>query len=326
MALRFQAVINKWLEQFESHLLRQTALVQLQLRTDDDHRTSRIVHALSQQVLAEAALLALERVGKRFQRTVIGAAQHAAAAAIVKQRVNGFLKHALFVAHDHFRSPQLHQLLQTVVAVDDATIKIVKIGRGEAAAIERHQRAQLRRKNRKHIQNHPFRLVAALAERLQNLQALGELDALLEAGIRLHFLAKFFGELVDFHALQKFLDGFRAHLRAELPGKVFLQFAVFFFGEHFAFLDPRNVARINDHVTFEIKNALEIAHGNVQQVADARRQSLEEPDVRAWAGQINMAQAFAAHLGLGDFHAALVADHSAMLHALVLCRTGIPNR
>src|ERR1041385_9123473 len=58
----FQTVIDKWLEQFERHLLRQAALVQLEFRTYDDHRTSRVIHALAQQVLAEAALLALQRV------------------------------------------------------------------------------------------------------------------------------------------------------------------------------------------------------------------------------------------------------------------------
>ena len=55
-----------------------------------------------------------------------------------------------------------------------------------------------------------------------------------------------------------------------LPGIILLQFAVLFLREHFAFLDPRHFAGIDDDVAFEIKNALEIAHGNVQQVSDAR--------------------------------------------------------
>ena len=59
-----QAVIDEGLEQLERHLLGQAALVQLQLRTDHDHRTARVVHALAQQVLAEAALLALERIAR----------------------------------------------------------------------------------------------------------------------------------------------------------------------------------------------------------------------------------------------------------------------
>ena len=55
------------LEELERHLLRQAALVELQVRADDDDRAAGIVHALAEQVLAEAALLALERVGQRLR-------------------------------------------------------------------------------------------------------------------------------------------------------------------------------------------------------------------------------------------------------------------
>src|SRR3954470_9582256 len=50
----FQAVIDERLEQLERHLLRQSALVQLELWTDHDDGTARVIHALAQQVLAEA--------------------------------------------------------------------------------------------------------------------------------------------------------------------------------------------------------------------------------------------------------------------------------
>ena len=61
-AALFELVVDERLEQLERHLLRQAALVQLQLGTDDDHRTAGVVDALAEQVLAEAALLALQRV------------------------------------------------------------------------------------------------------------------------------------------------------------------------------------------------------------------------------------------------------------------------
>ena len=41
-----------------------TALVQLERRADDDDRAARVVDALAEQVLAEAALLALEHVAR----------------------------------------------------------------------------------------------------------------------------------------------------------------------------------------------------------------------------------------------------------------------
>src|SRR6202044_2658610 len=129
-----------------------------------------IIDALAEKVLAEAALLALERIAQGLERAVVGTAQNTAAAAVVKERVDSFLEHALFGADDNVGRAKLHELLEAVVAVDDAAIEIVEIGRGEAAAVERHKRAQLRRKNRDHVENHPLRFVAALAEGFENFQ------------------------------------------------------------------------------------------------------------------------------------------------------------
>ena len=81
----FQFVENERLEQLERHFLRQAALVQFQLRTDHDNRTTRVVYALSQQVLAETAALALDHVGQRLQRTLVGTGHRLAATAVVEQ-------------------------------------------------------------------------------------------------------------------------------------------------------------------------------------------------------------------------------------------------
>src|SRR3954449_1613816 len=108
--------------------------MQLELRTGHDDRTTRIVDALAEQILAEAALLALEHVAQGLQRTLVGAGDRAAAAAVVEQSIDRFLKHALLVADDDVRSAQLHQALQPVVAVDDAAVEVIEIGRREAAA------------------------------------------------------------------------------------------------------------------------------------------------------------------------------------------------
>ena len=197
----FELVVDERLEQLERHLLRQPALVQLQLRADDDDRTARVVDALAEQVLAEAALLALERVGQRLERTVVGAAQHAAAAAVVEQRVDRFLEHALFVADDDVRRLELHQLLQPVVAVDDAAIEIVQVRGREAAAVERHERTQLRRNDRDDVEDHPLRPVGRLAERVDDLQPLGVLQLLLDRVLAAHLLAQLDGQLLDVDAL-----------------------------------------------------------------------------------------------------------------------------
>src|SRR5580693_7203620 len=71
VAALFEAMIDEWLEQLERHFLRQPALVELQLRPDDDDRTARVIDALAEQVLAEAPLLALEHVREALQRTLV---------------------------------------------------------------------------------------------------------------------------------------------------------------------------------------------------------------------------------------------------------------
>ena len=163
------------LEQLERHVLRQAALVELELGTDHDDRAARVVHALAEQVLAEAALLALEHVRQRLERTVALAAHGATAAAVVEQRVDGLLQHALLVAEDHLGGADLDQLLEPVVAVDHAAVEVVQVRRGEAAALERHQRTQVRRQHRDDLEDHPLGAVLALAERLDDAQPLEHL-------------------------------------------------------------------------------------------------------------------------------------------------------
>src|SRR5260370_7800880 len=147
MALGFELVIDEWLEELERHLLGQTALVELQLGADDDDGAAGVVHALAEKVLAETPLLALERVAEGLERAVVGSTQNAATAAVVEQSVDGFLKHALFVAYDDVGRAQFHELLQPVVAVADAPIEAVQVGIGEPPPLPPNHRAQPRRNN-----------------------------------------------------------------------------------------------------------------------------------------------------------------------------------
>ena len=64
VALLFEAVIDERLEEFERHLLGQAALMQLQFGTDHDDGTTRVINAFAEQVLAEAALFALQGVAE----------------------------------------------------------------------------------------------------------------------------------------------------------------------------------------------------------------------------------------------------------------------
>ncbi len=104
-----QLTHDKRLEQLDRHFLRQTALVDLQVGTDHDDASAGVVDTLAQQVLAEAALLTLQHVGEGLQGTVAGAGDRTASAAVVDQGVDGFLQHALLVAHDDLGRAELQQ-------------------------------------------------------------------------------------------------------------------------------------------------------------------------------------------------------------------------
>ncbi len=316
-AVEFELRVDERLEQFERHLLRNAALVQLQFRTDDDDRTARVIDALAEKVLTEAALLAFEHIGQRLQGTLVGARDGAAATAVVEQRIDRFLEHALFVADDDFRRAEFDQALQTVVAVDDAAIEIVEIRGRETAAVERHERTQLGRDDRNDFHDHPFRTRARDHEALDELQALHELLALCFRAGFLELDAHFVAQFLEVDRGENLTDGFGADAVAEAIFAVFFDSrAVLIFRQQFFDLQ-RGHARFDDDVVFEIQNALEILQRHIEQKADAARQRLHEPDVGNRRGQFDVAHALAAHLRKRDFNAALFADDALVLHALV---------
>lgn len=167
------------LKSLQRHLLGQTALVQLQLRADDDDRTARVVDTLAEQVLAETTLLALEHVAQGLQRAVAGTRDRTSTTTVVEQRVDRFLQHALLVVHDDLGGTEVEQAAETVVAVDHTTVEVVEVRRGETATVELHHRAQLRRDDRHDAEHHRGRRVAGGEEGADDAQTLDRADLLL---------------------------------------------------------------------------------------------------------------------------------------------------
>ncbi len=317
-ALGVEPRIDERLEELEGHFLGQAAFMELQLRPDDDDRAAGIVDALAEQVLAETPLLALQHIGQRLERALVGAGDHPAAAAVVEQGVHRFLQHPLFVADDDVRRAQLDQALEAIVAVDDPAIEVVEVGGGETAAIQRHQRTKLRRDHRDDREDHPFGLVAALDEGLEDLQALGgllELD-LRGGGDQLLAQPVGFGDQID--TLEQALDRLGADLGGEaVIAEFFLEAQIFVLGEQLVLLQ-RGQAGLGDDVVFEIEHPLDVLQRHVEHHGDAAGQGLQEPDVGDGRGQFDVAHAFAPHAREGDLDAALLADDALVFHALVL--------
>src|SRR5262249_7149037 len=166
----------------------QAALLQLELRADDDDRTAGVVDALAEQVLTKPALLALEHVGQRLQRPVAGPGDRTTAAAVVEQGVDGLLQHALLVVDDDLGRAQIEEPLQPVVPVDHAPVQVVEVGGREATAVQLHHRAQVGRYDRHGAQHHAHRGVDPAAilrhpvERGDHLQPLDRLGLALALG------------------------------------------------------------------------------------------------------------------------------------------------
>ncbi|CAB4933383.1 unannotated protein [freshwater metagenome] len=205
---------DEGLEEFECHLLRKSTLMQLQLRADDDDRTTGVVDALAEKVLTEATLLALEHVRERLQRTVTRASHWTATTTVVEQRVNGFLKHALLVVDDDLRRAKVKQTLQPVIAIDNATVEVVEIASREAAAIKLNHRTKIRRNNGNGIKDHAPRRIGCAQECRDNLEALQRTGLALTLAVG-NDVAQLLGLCLKVEGLQALLDSCCAHAAVE---------------------------------------------------------------------------------------------------------------
>ena len=218
------------LEELEGHLLGQAALAQLELRTDDDHRTTGVVDALAEQVLAEPALLALQHVRERLQRAVARARDRATPAAVVEQCVDGLLEHALLVVDDDLGRTEVEEALQPVVAVDHPAVEVVQVRGGEPATVELDHRAQVRRDHRDGVEDHAHRAVhlvatvVAAVERRDHLEPLDRLGLALALGGRDDLLEDLL-LVAQVQPADEALDGLGAHAALEVVTEAVPQLA-----------------------------------------------------------------------------------------------------
>ncbi len=318
-----EAADDEGLEKDKGHFFGEAALVEFELGADDDDGAAGIIHAFAKEVHAEAAVFSFEHVGEGFEGAIAGAEHGTTVAAVVDEGINGFLKHAFFVADDDFRSFELEETAEAVVAVDDATVEVVEVGGGEASTFEGNEGAQVGRDDRKNLQDHPFGAHACGTESLNELEAFSEFFAgLLGAGIGEAFL-EFNFELFEVDHTQDVANAFGAHFGREGFAVLLLGFAVFGFVEELFELEG-GIAGINDDVVLVVDDALEHFGGHVHHETESARHAFEEPDVGDGNGQINVTHAFAANTGEGDFDATAVADDAFVLDAFVFAAGALP--
>ena len=317
-----QLLHNEGPEQLYRHLLGHAALIQLQFRSNDDNGTTGVVNTLTQQVLTETALLTLEHVAQGFQRTVVGAGNGTATAAIVDQGVNRFLQHALLVADNNVRGRQLNQALQTVVPVNDPAIQIVQVRGCKPSAVQLNHGADIRRNDRQYVQHHPGGLVAGLTECLHDLQPLDN-PKLLLAGSLFQLCMQGGGQFFQVQLFQQRLDGLCAHACLEVVLILLPHVTVFLLAEHLILFQGA-VAGINDNIGSEVQNLLQNTGAKVQNQAHTGRNALEVPDVGYRSRQLDVAHTLTTNLASGNLYAAAVADFALVANLLVLTAVALP--
>ena len=339
-----EATNDKGFIEFGSHELGQTALAHIEFGTYHDDRTCRVVNTLTEEVLTEAALLALKRVTERLERAIGLALDRGALAGVVEETVNSFLKHAFLITQDNLRGLDFYEAAKAVVANEDATIEVVEVGCGETATIQRHKGTEVGRRDRQHLHDHPLGTVdgTTRAESLNYLKALEGLSLALLRAVCVGTVAKLEGNLVKVKACQEVIDGLGAHLgnEAVLIGLVvclglalrktlhkaevlFLReeihlakHAILYAAAVFIVLGGEG-AGIDNHIALIVYDGLELLGGDTEQIAHLAWQGAEVPDMSHRNLEVDMAATLAAHLLLGHLYTATVANGTLIADALV---------
>ena len=323
---------DEGLVELGGHEFGETAFAHLEFGTYDDDGTTGIVDALTEEVLAETALLTLEGVGERLEGTVAFALDSAALAAVVEKAVDGFLEHAFLIAQDDVGGFDLDETLETVVADEDATIEVVEVGGGETSAIEGNEGTEFGRGDGDDLHDHPLGFVAIFgcAERFDHLEALEGFALAGYGTVAIGAVAQFVGEAVEVDAAQEFEDGLGAHLGDELVGVGVFEILVlggelvegdevFVFGEQV--VDGELVGEgtgLYDDIALVVDDHVELLGGDAKKVAHLVGQGTEIADVCDGYDELDVSGAFATHFLFGHFHTATVADDAFIANALVL--------
>ena len=319
----YQTLHNKRLKQLDCHFLRQTALINLQVRTYDDYGTTGVVNTLAQQVLTETSLLALQHIGKGLERAVIRTGDRTTAATIVDQCVNCFLQHTLLIAYNDIRCTQLQQTLQTVISVDDTAVQIIQVGGGKTTAIQLYHRTDFRRNNRNHIHNHPLRTVAGLAECFDYFQTLDDADTLLTSSI-FQLCLQLHTQLLQIQFTQQLLDCLSAHHCLEVILELLPHITVFPFGQDLLLNQAGAFARIGYDISGKVQYLLQQTGGHIQNQTHTGGNALKIPDVGNRRCQFNMTHTLTAYLGLGNFYTAAFTDLALIANLLITSAMAFP--
>ena len=199
--------------------------------------------------------------------------------AVIKQSINRFLQHTFLVPDDDLRCLEGQKVLQPVVAVDNAAVEVVKVGRGKPATLERNQGTQIRRNYWQHGQYHPLRTALGLKEALVNFDTLGQFLANLLAARLGHGELQLINARIEIDGSQGVVNPFSANLRHEGFRPVgLLGIAKLHFREELVFFQ-RRVAGIHHEIILVVNHPLKVSRSDIHHQSNAGGHALEKPDM-----------------------------------------------
>ena len=159
-------------------------------------------------------------------------------------------------------------------------------------------------------------------ESLHNLQTFDNPGPLLARGIPQGRL-KLRGLLLQIDGLEKLLDGLGSHSYPETVSVLLPHILIFPLGENLLILQLR-IPCVQHNVGGKIQHLLQSSGGEVQDQAHTAGDSFKIPDMGHGSSQLNMPHALPADIGLGNFHAAAIADYAFIADFLILSAVTLP--
>ena len=313
---------NERFEQLDSHLLRKTTLIDLQFRSYDDYRTSGIVNSFTEKVLTETSGFTLQHIGKGFQSSVSRSCYRTSTASVIDQGIYSLLQHTLLVADNDIRSTKLQKSFQTVVSVDDPSVKIIQVRCCKTSSVQLYHRTKIRRDNRDNGHDHPLRTVAGLTEGLHNLKTFDDPCTFLACCVH-KLCLQFFRIFFKIDSLKELHDGLGTHTYTESFSVRLTCFLVLTLGEYL-FVHKSGICRIQNDIVSKVKHFLQCSRRNIKDQTHTGRNSFKVPDMRHRSCKLDVSHTLSTNGRFGYFNTASVADNAFIANFFVLSTVALP--
>ena len=125
---------------------------------------------------------------------------------------------------DRLRSLDFDDSLQSVVSIDDSSVKVVEVGGRKSSTVELNHWAKLWADDRHYFQDHPVWSRLGHQEGFDEFESLDGSGSALTGGLN-DFDAKLSGSSVEVNSLEEFLDGISADVGVDERAEVLLHAA-----------------------------------------------------------------------------------------------------